>query len=676
MRLPTSRFGNTLVLCASMLAAAILLPNGCSAGLLDKLSGSLPSIGDFTKEKPPITTSLKDAVTEVTFLDDFNPTDFAPMTRLARGPNNGFILDRPGLFELDAQSYCLHAGAYAPGKGEGYVYAPISGPRADVIRRIAQQSVVHPEIDQHDVQTLIWAILARTKISDMSAEMRKAASTLLTEKDITELNGGALGEIPDELMDKLMGKVSDAMRPIFQAESKIRGMLTTSTSSFDELEKVAVLVGDPEPGEGSREIPEGRWSYSPDGYFVRYSPSGYSQTLIQLYVPEAFAVERDSQNRITAISDARGNRIETEYDDQIAPVTVSGDPGVKAYAFRSIRFVNVRYIGPEFIKRSEAKWDGVGWTLVGMPSGKDTVASPPDRFSDLAKRCADMNKLNDQVVDLGKRVDKLIGHKGDRPKNANVIDLGNYIVALTSALSGKMEGQGDWVPNHAYMAQKAWQSELCTILGGDALESALGGIAVASTNLMGLLAFGSDDDPCAGSPRPGKGKEFDPSGQGALPGNTGRQRLLQSAADSNAGGPNPDCKAVSSRLKELQLIHNTFKNTQPNPGEDGDQYYKRILTILGYDESKGGVAPMGTDSGSCTIIVNESLYANEPPISRAADCVHEKSHQARCRWARDHATGGYPSWMLDANNYRKDEMDAYKAGMDAMKAWQAENGCQ
>lgn len=675
MQCPTTRFRKALVLCASALASAVLLSGSCSAGLLDNISGSLPSMGDFTKEKPAITTSLKDAVTEVPFLDDFNPTDFAPMTRLPRGPNKGFILDRPGLFELHAQSYCLHAGAYAPGKGDGYVYAPISGPRAGVIRRIAQQSVVHPEIDQHDVQTLIWAILARTKISDMSAEMQKVATTLLTDKDITELNGGALGAIPDELMDKLMGKVSDAMRPLFEAESKIRSMLTTAGSSFEDLEKVAVLTGDPEPGEGSREIPEGRWSYSSDGYFVRYSPSSYSDTLIQLYVPEAFDIERDSQNRIKAILDAQGNRIETEYDDQMAPFAVSSDPGVKAYAFRSIRFVNVRYIGPEFIKRSEAKWDGVGWTLVGMPSGKGTVESPPGRFSDLAKRYADADKLNAQVLDLAKALDKLTGHKGDRPKSVNVIDLGNYVVALTLALSGRMEGQGDWVSNHAYMAEKAWQAELCTFLGGCSTV-AMSGTIVASTDLMGLLAIGADDDPCANTPKPAGGKELDPSGQAATPGNTGRQRLLQSAADSNAGGPNADCKTVSDRLNELQTIYNAFKNNLPKQGEDGDQYYARIEGILGYDESKGGVSPMGTDSGSCTIIVNESLYANEPPISRAADCAHEKSHQARCRWARDHATGGYPSWMNDANNYRKDEMDAYQAGMNAMKAWQAENGCQ
>ncbi len=84
---------------------------------------------------------------------------------------------------------------------------------------------------------------------------------------------------------------------------------------------------------------------------------------------------------------------------------------------------------------------------------------------------------------------------------------------------------------------------------------------------------------------------------------------------------------------------------------------------------------MGTDSDSCVIIVKEELYSDQPDIMRPADCVHEKSHQARCRWARDHATGGYTSWMMNPWNYRQDEMAAYKAGMDALKDWQAKNGC-
>lgn len=667
------------ILISASAALVMLLSGGCFAGLLDSLGDKIPSVGGFMEEKPAITTSLKNAVTEVPFLDDFNPTVFAPMTRLPRGPNNGFLIERPGLFEFNAQSYCLHAGTYGPTKGDGYLYAPLAGPRAEVIRRIAQQSVVHPEIEQQDIQTLIWAILARTKLSEMSPKMQTVAAELLSEKDVSSLEGGALGAISDAVMERVMGKMSDAMRPIFEAESRLRNMLTTTNSSFEELEQVAVLVGDPEPGEGSREVPEGRWSYHPDGYFIRYFPSDYSETLIQMYVPEAFKVERDSKNRIAAISDALGNRIETAYDDQIEPVAVSGDSGARAYAFRSIRFVNVRYIGPDFTQTKESKWENVGWTFVGIPSGKGKVQSPPERFSGMADRYSGAKALGSQVGDLVKNADKLSGRKGEKasgPANDDLVDLGHYAVALKSALASGLEGKEPWVAEQGFMAQKAWQSRLCDLAGGSMTMAQIG-TRVASTSLMGILAIGQDDGPCDNPPpKPENPKELDPSASAATPGNTGKQRLLPSGAPADPNQPNPDCKPMSNRMNELQKIYDAFKNNMPNQGEDGDQYYNRITHILGYDESKGGVSPMGTDPNSCTIIPNESLYTNEPAISRASDCAHEKSHQSRCRWARDNAAGGYPSWMMDANNYRKDEMDAYKAGMDAMKAWQAENGCQ
>ena len=175
-----------------VLLLIIVAVSASNAGLLDNLTDKLPSLDSFTKQKPAISTSLKDAVTEVPFLDDFDPTEFQPMMRLPRGPNNGFSLDRPGLFEFSAQSYCLHAGTYGPTKGDGYLYAPISGPRSAVIRQIAQQSVVHPEIEQDDIQTLIWAILARTKISEMSPKIQTTAAQLLSEKDVLSLEAARL----------------------------------------------------------------------------------------------------------------------------------------------------------------------------------------------------------------------------------------------------------------------------------------------------------------------------------------------------------------------------------------------------------------------------------------------------------------------------------------------------
>ena len=61
----------------------------------------IPSLDKILKREPPITTSLSDAVTEIPFLDDFDPEDLVPMTVLARSPSGSFLL-RPGLFELNA----------------------------------------------------------------------------------------------------------------------------------------------------------------------------------------------------------------------------------------------------------------------------------------------------------------------------------------------------------------------------------------------------------------------------------------------------------------------------------------------------------------------------------------------------------------------------------------------
>ena len=39
-------------------------------------------------------------------------------------------------------------------------------------------------------------------------------------------------------------------------------------------------------GEGSREVPSGRWSLHPDGYYVRYLPVSYTNTVTQIWVPQ------------------------------------------------------------------------------------------------------------------------------------------------------------------------------------------------------------------------------------------------------------------------------------------------------------------------------------------------------------------------------------------------------
>ena len=234
----------------------------------------------------PITTSLPHARWAVDSLDNFTPRESKrSMLQLQRTPNGGFVL-QPGYYEMHTQSYCLKAGTHGPGGGDGYLYAPTQGPAEDAVTTILRNSVNHPEIQQSQVQTLLWAIIARAKFEDLSAEHKETAARLLTPRQLTALNRTALDLVPGPALEAAMSRVPPLVRQVFQAEAQLRQMLTTPGTSFQQLEAAAVLAGMAPMGEGSRVVPSGRWSLHPDGYYVRYIPQGYSHTVTQLWVPQ------------------------------------------------------------------------------------------------------------------------------------------------------------------------------------------------------------------------------------------------------------------------------------------------------------------------------------------------------------------------------------------------------
>jgi hypothetical protein len=249
-----------------------------------KLAGKSPAT-KLLEGEPPITTSLGDAVYGDTSRDTYNPTPFTPLTSLERTLSGGFAL-RPGFYEMHTQSYCLKAGTHGPGGGDGYLYAPPKGPAKDAVVSIVRNSVRHPEIDQHKIQLLLWAIIARAKFENLSTELKAVASLLLTPEQLAMLNRRGLDLLPGPVHQKAMAEVPPAVRTILEAEARIRQMLTTPGSSFEQIEAVAVLGGMAPLGEGSHQVPWGRWSIHPDGYYVRYLPQGYSHTVVQIWVPE------------------------------------------------------------------------------------------------------------------------------------------------------------------------------------------------------------------------------------------------------------------------------------------------------------------------------------------------------------------------------------------------------
>lgn len=268
-----------LILCSfSTNAQFDLLKKAAKTVKIDKLPNVL--------ENHPITTSLDDVRADGTMSETFiPPVAKTSLLTLQRTANGGFILQQ-GYYNFHDQSYCLKAGTHGPGGGDGYGYAPLKGPAEDAVMSIVRNSVQHPEIPQYHIQVLLWAIIARSKFEDLQSQLKLTASRLLTPKQIATLNRNAMNFLPTPLMNQVKSSLPPFVQQIVEAENQLRGMLSSANSSYEQMERVAVLTGVAPMGEGSRAIPTGRWYLHPDGYYVRYLPSGYTNTVVEIWVKE------------------------------------------------------------------------------------------------------------------------------------------------------------------------------------------------------------------------------------------------------------------------------------------------------------------------------------------------------------------------------------------------------
>lgn len=279
----TSRYVSLPIAVITVLALSAASASAQFGDLTDKLKKKTPNL---LGSKAPITTSLSDAKWSDASKDGFTPPEAArSLMVLQRTPNGGFVV-QPGYYTLQTQSYCLKAGTHGPGGGDGYLFAPPKGPAEDAVITLVRNSVQHPEIEQQDVQALLWAIIARAKFEDLQPQMKATASRLLTPRQLASLNRSALEVLSGNALTDALGGVPEPLRQIAQAEAQLRQMLTTPGASFAEMERVAVLSGAAPLGPGSQNVPAGRWSLHPDGYFVRYIPSGYSSTRVEIWVPQ------------------------------------------------------------------------------------------------------------------------------------------------------------------------------------------------------------------------------------------------------------------------------------------------------------------------------------------------------------------------------------------------------
>ena len=459
----------------------------------DILHGKIPGLDKILKEDPAVSTSFDDAVYSAPIIDGFLPTSTAPMSQLPTTGDGGFIVALPGAYELEAKSFCLHAGTHGPGQGEGYLWAPLKGAKAGVIQDILDRYMSHPEIAQNKVQSLIWSIQAKAKINDMPRELRDVAEVLLTRRQIRQLNGGALAIIPDELMDQAFVDVPDEVRMVLEAEARLRDRLRQEVYDFDALEDIAVLAGEPDPGEGGPVIPRLRWSFMPDGYFVQFDPHGYSETTLRLYAPEQFQALTDDLGRITSIVDRAGRTMQLQYAST-DPVSMQGDAATWALA-------GIRMLDPDG-DAYDVACTAADTIVTGAAGGSEALSS---------------------IRELARHVD---GASPDSPLAGNVVNLANLVDAVQAvAERGGVAGRS--LREMEAMGQRAVASELAMMLTGAEDETAFRPVEHETRLAMLPWATGTVVDVGAGAwAQGGDGLPiFRPSDGTGTPANRGRQRL-------------------------------------------------------------------------------------------------------------------------------------------------------
>lgn len=186
---------------------------------------------------------------------------------------DGEIVLSDGFYEAEFKSYCLQPGTPSPSDRDAYRQAPLTTYRKDIVETILRNSLKKPELEQRNVQLLLWSVVSGSDFRKLSWEVQSTAEQLLTRKQIFELQGGVMG---------IVKTVSMAL-PETGATNQMKQLFEMGTNSYEAFERLAVLQ---ESSHITRaEVKKDQWYKQPDGYWLRYFPSSYQHVKIQVYVP-------------------------------------------------------------------------------------------------------------------------------------------------------------------------------------------------------------------------------------------------------------------------------------------------------------------------------------------------------------------------------------------------------
>ena len=212
---------------------------------------------------------------------------------LPQSQDGGFVL-APGFYEAEFKTYCLQPGTPDPSQGDAYLQGPVTGYRKDIVESVLINSRNRPEVDQRNVQLLLWSVVSGSNFNKLSPSVQADAMKLLTPKQVFTLKGGVIGVI------KTVSQSTGAL----SAGNDIQRLFDRGISSYESFERLAVLK---EPTKIKRKgVKYDQWYKQDENYYVRYFPVSYKKVRIQVYVPDSLMDSEGKVNGELVVFDPTG----------------------------------------------------------------------------------------------------------------------------------------------------------------------------------------------------------------------------------------------------------------------------------------------------------------------------------------------------------------------------------
>lgn len=183
---------------------------------------------------------------------------------------------KPGFsYEFTLESFCVHAGAVRPIKGDGLFLGDVEGAAKAWLPQILSQYKLK-NIPQNEAQILIWSLLSGSRFDELSFENRKNLIKLFPDAVVRFGNSLVEGSAKNYLLSQIPSEVLSAKTKF----DEYKNLLQDSKSKFSEIEQVL----SPKSSRLSP-IPVG-WLKHEDGYYIQLKSDGYQKVHVQIYAPE------------------------------------------------------------------------------------------------------------------------------------------------------------------------------------------------------------------------------------------------------------------------------------------------------------------------------------------------------------------------------------------------------